>query len=517
MASGPEADRLRLRAARVFVAVQDWAAALEVLDAISDTDPDVRAWVALLTARSAWKAGRPDLLRSAIDTGLELTEGVDSEVGVRLRVERPRVPLLIDYDIPTAIASATEGLALARRSGTAVGRAVYYLGTALSLVDDPTAVDLLTEAIERARAEGDSETELAAAYNLINYHEFAGDPVAGRALAEQMIERAEELRSGSWVGAFTVGLAGLQFHAGEVVAALDTCARAVDRPMDVRSRDAAVERELLSLLELGRIDEVERRALAWADQAAHDHMGQSLLVLIRAEAALWGGHPRRALALAQQYLAGIQGDTNLAFGLPTLAWAQLDSGIEPQPVAPLFLRRMLSGVPDEVSGVRLLAQDQPQPAAELFASAARAWAPYHKRGDLRCRWAQGEALRRTGSERIAIEVLEQVESDAQSLGHRLILGRIRQSLRRLGVQRSAERVGVTGGLSGREREVLELAGHGLTNAQIGARLGITRRTVVSLVETASTKLGAGSRSQAVALAAADPDAAPHPDPTVSVG
>ncbi len=196
---------------------------------------------------------------------------------------------------------------------------------------------------------------------------------------------------------------------------------------------------------------------------------------------------------------------------------ELDSGIEPQPVAPLFLRRMLSGVPDEVSGVRLLAQDQPQPAAELFASAARAWAPYHKRGDLRCRWAQGEALRRTGSERIAIEVLEQVESDAESLGHRLILGRIRQSLRRLGVQRSAERVGVTGGLSGREREVLELAGHGLTNAQIGARLGITRRTVVSLVETASTKLGAGSRSQAVALAAADPDAAPHPDPTVSVG
>ncbi len=123
MASGPEADRLRLRAARVFDAVQDWAAALEVLDAISDTDPDVRAWVALLTARSAWKAGRPDLLRSAIDTGLALTEGVDSEVGVRLRVERPRVPLLIDYDIPTAIASATEGLALARRSGTAVGRA----------------------------------------------------------------------------------------------------------------------------------------------------------------------------------------------------------------------------------------------------------------------------------------------------------------------------------------------------------------------------------------------------------
>jgi DNA-binding CsgD family transcriptional regulator len=225
------------------------------------------------------------------------------------------------------------------------------------------------------------------------------------------------------------------------------------------------------------------------------------------------------LALAERYLAGIQGDTNLAFGVPTLAWAQLDSGAEPAPMPPLFLRRMLSGVPDEVAGVRSLAHDQPGPAVELFASAAQAWAPYHRRGDLRCRWAKGEALRRSGSDADAVEVLEQVEADAETLGHQLILGRIRQSLRRLGVHRSAERLGGggRGGLSGREREVLELAGHGLTNAQIGARLGISRRTVVSLVETASVKLGAASRSQAVALAVAATDAAPHSDPTVSVG
>ena len=114
-------------------------------------------------------------------------------------------------------------------------------------------------------------------------------------------------------------------------------------------------------------------------------------------------------------------------------------------------------------------------------------------------------------------MLEQVEADAELSAIGLILGRIRQSLRRLGVQRSAERTATTGGLSGREREVLELAGQGLTNAQIGARLGIARRTVVSLVETASAKLGAASRSQAVALAAAVGEGGPHRDPTVSVG
>ena len=225
MASGPEADRLRLRAARVFDAVQDWVAALEVLDAIEDTDPEVQAWVALLTARSAWKAGRADLLRSAIDTGLALTEGSESEVAVRLRVERTRVPLLVEFDARTAADRAGEGLTLARRTGVAVGRALYYLGTAVSLIDDPAAVGLLVEAIERAGAEGDIETEFAAAYNLINYHEFAGDPVAGRRLAERMIERAEQLRSGSWVSGLTVALAGLLFHAGELQATLDTCRR----------------------------------------------------------------------------------------------------------------------------------------------------------------------------------------------------------------------------------------------------------------------------------------------------
>ena len=466
--------------------------------------------MALLTARSAWKAGEAELLRSAIESGTALTAGPGwetSEVAVRLRVERTRVPLLVEYDTAAALASATEGLAAARQTGVAVGRALYYLGSALSVSDDPAAVDLLSQAIEQATAEGDGETEFASAFNLIHYHEFAGDPIAGRALAEQMIRRADDVHSGTWAGTFLVALAGLQFHAGEVEAALDTCLRVADRPVDVRTRDSAVERELLSLLDLGRIDEAERRAVTWAERAAHDHLGQSLLVLIRAEAALWGGHPRRALALAQEYLDGIKGDTNLAFGLPTLAWAQLDCGVEPRPMPSMFLRRILSGVPAELDGVRLLGRDDPAAAgvaAEQFAAAAASWAPYHRRGDLRCRWAQGEALRRAGRDGEAITVLEQVERDALQLGHRLILGRIRQSLRRLGVRRSAERGGGgvgPGGLTGREREVLELAGNGLTNAQIGARLGVTRRTVVSMVETASVKLGAGSRSQAVALAA----------------
>ena len=55
-------------------------------------------------------------------------------------------------------------------------------------------------------------------------------------------------------------------------------------------------------------------------------------------------------------------------------------------------------------------------------------------------------------------------------------------------------------LSCRELEVLELLTHGLTNAQIGAQLVISRATVKFHVSSILSKLGAVSRTEAVALA-----------------
>lgn len=56
-------------------------------------------------------------------------------------------------------------------------------------------------------------------------------------------------------------------------------------------------------------------------------------------------------------------------------------------------------------------------------------------------------------------------------------------------------------LSKREREVLRLVADGLSNKQIGQKLGITERTVKFHVTSIRNKLGAGNRAQAVALAA----------------
>ena len=57
------------------------------------------------------------------------------------------------------------------------------------------------------------------------------------------------------------------------------------------------------------------------------------------------------------------------------------------------------------------------------------------------------------------------------------------------------------GLTRRQREVLELMSTGLTNAEIGARLFLSERTVDHHVGGVLAKLGVESRREAVRLAA----------------
>jgi DNA-binding NarL/FixJ family response regulator len=58
-------------------------------------------------------------------------------------------------------------------------------------------------------------------------------------------------------------------------------------------------------------------------------------------------------------------------------------------------------------------------------------------------------------------------------------------------------------LTPRQRELLGLLSHGLTNSQIGRRLGISEGTVRSHLEAVYTRLGVSSRAAAVAHAFPD--------------
>ena len=64
----------------------------------------------------------------------------------------------------------------------------------------------------------------------------------------------------------------------------------------------------------------------------------------------------------------------------------------------------------------------------------------------------------------------------------------------------AERSNPLHGLSHQEKTVLRLTGEGLTNRQIGERLGIAEKTVKNYVSAVYAKLGMQRRTQAAALA-----------------
>ncbi len=73
-------------------------------------------------------------------------------------------------------------------------------------------------------------------------------------------------------------------------------------------------------------------------------------------------------------------------------------------------------------------------------------------------------------------------------------------LRRLGVRGHSAPRG-DGTLTAREQEVLDLLGHGLSNADIAARLYVSRRTAEHHVSNILAKLGLGSRAEATAYVA----------------
>jgi DNA-binding CsgD family transcriptional regulator len=499
-ASGDAADELRLRAARALDEAHDWDSMVRVLDQVASTDPSVLAWSALLRARGAWAAGDGAGLRASVTHGLGLVAGTGSEVEVKLRIEQSRVPIFVDCDLAEGIRSAQAAFELAVSTDIDVPRARYLLGTAQGVADQPGAEENLRRAIDDARTSGDTTTEFLAANNLISYHESTDSPQRARELAEIMILRADSMGLSYWASSFQSTVVNLDFHSGANQRVVDVASELMQLPLEARTRDVLVEDIGMALLDLGRVDEAVEIVTAGLNHAAPDHRGQSQLQWVLAECALWGGHPARALDLVTEYLSPSIDDPNVMFGFVTKAWAYVESGRDPGPPTGPQVRPMLFAIPEETLALQHLHAERYADATEHFDLAAPMWAPYHRRGELRCRWAAAESVRRGGDPMGAIDRLEVVEQQARDDGAELLLARIHRSLRAAGQRRSAPRRTDEDGLTQRERQVLQLVATGATNAEIATRLGITRRTVVALIATASTKLGATGRNQAASMA-----------------
>ena len=498
--TGPGADELRLAAGRALAEGYDWAGVEEILQQVSgEADADTRSEAWLLRARGAWARGAADEMAPALEAGLAACAGRNSRMEILLRIESSRIAIWIDLDPAGHLPTAAANVALAVDRGVGVARAKYYLGTATAMTGDPAGMTILAEAVESACQDGDFDTEFAAANNLISFQESDGDPGVGRAYAARMRDRARELGLGMWETSMRYQIAQLDFHAGRCLEVLPETEDLLRMPLDLRARDSTREVHCMALIDLGRIEEADRLAIAWMAEAVADQQGAAQFLWVRAEAALGAGRPAHAVELMDEFLSLRDSDPNLVFGRLTRAWARFGIGQQPGDPPESPGRRMLDAVVPEITGIGHLHAGRYAAAAAQFALAVDLWKPYHRRGSVRCSWAHGEALRLAGDLDAAIPALRRAESDADELGFVTLAAWARQSLRQAGERRSMARGSVAGGLTVSEARVSALVVEGLTNAQIADRLGLSPRTVITQIESAATRLGATGRTQAATM------------------
>ena len=493
-ADGAAATALRVRAAAALAESGRYEAAEALLRGTRPADSALAAESALIRSEAREAAGDVRGARAALDESDGLAVGADVEV--RLAVQRVRLQLVENRDAAETLERAAAAYALARSRRSHEAEALFALAKAKREADRDGWDGDLRDVIAAAEAVGDVGLEFAAAESLGSFLFGSGRGDAGRAVVVDVADRARELDLPSWQRRLLARAAWIDLHGGRFRECADAGEALLLEALDPWQRFLVAYITAQASIDLGRhrrarelTDELARRAVS------EEHERQRLWTL--ADAELWAGRPREAIAAAEELLARYPQEIS-AFARLTRAWAYADLGLDPGPPTVAPRSALLAGARPELEGVQRLAQGRNGEAAELFTEAAERWAKRHVRGELRSLWAAGEALRRAGRDD-AVERLLAVERRAAEHAHRPVLDRTRRSLRLAGVRRAAPRR-QAGVLTGRELEVLELVGEGLANDDIARRLGLGRPTVVRHIRSAQQKLGAGTRAQAAALA-----------------
>jgi DNA-binding CsgD family transcriptional regulator len=136
-----------------------------------------------------------------------------------------------------------------------------------------------------------------------------------------------------------------------------------------------------------------------------------------------------------------------------------------------------------------------------FAAAADTWQPVALRERIRCLLAAG--LIDTDPQR-AVAALLSAEQLADTAGLTVLAGRARRGLRRHHVHRDVRSPRSGDQLTRRETDVLRLVAAGEPTRRIAGQLGISAETVDTHIRAGMRKLGARTRTEAAALAFANP-------------
>jgi len=500
--TGPEAPRLRVEAAEALVAAQLFDSAERALGPADGATGDVAVRRDGVLAQIRYTQGDVAEALAASDRAIALAEPGSALAG-RFLVERAWI-VTLSREGTRAVDLAREALAAVRASGRPDAAAQRVLGIAVSIVGAPFEeyMGLYEAAAAAARQAGDVAEELFCDKLIVSSYE-SGDQALGIRLGEEFAARAADEGMVGLGQSIRQSLVSLVYSHGDPERAVREGQALLGETIARRVRTSVAGFMAAAMVDLGRFEDARRTIAAVLPTAPDDVEGRFDLLWAEAELALADGNPTEALALADACLArfGAADYGDMSFMQVTRDWACVDLGrhlglLEPPARS---LHRQHAPTVVERRALRHLADGDVATAAATFAEAADAFEPYHRRSEIRCRWAQGESLRRAGRLDEALAVLERAEVLAGDLWVPLG-GRIRRSLRMTGARRHAPRQ-EAGTLTGREREVLELVAGGLTNGQIAARLGITNRTVATLVANAASKLGTRSRVQTALRAA----------------
>ncbi|MDT0156907.1 LuxR C-terminal-related transcriptional regulator [Microbacterium sp. ARD32] len=492
---------LLLRAAGAAVEAGEYDACGDILTGLPDR-PELQAQAHWLRGLAARESGDLEEWLRQLEAGLAIAPA-DTPPSVALAVESARRAIFVEQDLDTARTLAEQALHEADRLRAHRALARATLGTALYFQNDRRWLRVWPEAIAIAREEHDFLSEVVAANNLVSAHESSGDPAEAARIADELIERSASSGMERWRRYFAAVKLNLVMHAGDAPQVDQIAPRMLAQPLPSRGRGSVAQSWGLALLDLARYDE----AMEIADEELPGSLYPSSRHHLRAAAFDATGRSHEALGELAPFLELAEDQHRLAFAAPVFHWAALHaaaSSPELPDMQAAFEVPMLRGVPRELSAIHALRdEDGTDTAVSLFDEAAALWAPYHRRGELRCRIAAAQALasRSEGDDVAqALGRLDEIERIARPLGRRAELDAIARMRRALGVRTPAPTEQHGALLTVRERQVLEYVMRGLSDAAIATRLGISARTVESHVVAARRKLGAATRDQAAALA-----------------
>ncbi|GAB3299089.1 helix-turn-helix transcriptional regulator [Geodermatophilus aquaeductus] len=394
----------------------------------------------------------------------------------------------------------------------------------------------LEEALVRARRSGDPDVEMRVLFNLATVAWEGGDPREALRWSDTGLGRAATL--GVEWSFYAAELRYLGVVSRYVLGDWDGSLGLADRLARVPEMAAHVRAAGLLVL-VGRGDPATAERIAWARGLVDRLDAHVLLMLSTAGAeidlAAWSGDAGTAVERARAAsatLARLWGANRLA--VVRLAATALSAAADAAATARLtgdaaaerewtaagesLVALARSAVEDHARVVgehgleaaawvaRVEAEEARlggRAAPALWTAAVEAFGYGHVFEEARSRWRLAEALVATGDREAALAPLAAAAATARELGAAPLLAAVTALARRArlelpGTGRVADPAAV---FTPREAEVLALLARGRTNRQIGSELYISEKTASVHVSNILAKLGAGSRTEAVALAA----------------